>query len=670
MRPTMRALVAFTVVVGFLTQLSCSVNDYCLNCGQLGDGGLGTDANDADVVIVDAGCVPTGPEECDGKDNDCNGLVDDGSIIDIGIACSNQQGACSGGVTTCVGGMIKCDKNPTAETCNAIDDNCNGTKDEGDPGGGAKCGTDQGECIAGQMRCNSTTGTLQCMGFVDHTMDPELCDAKDNDCDGNFDESVVFVPSSCGPATNDGECTMGTFSCVGGAQLCTGAVFPKFETCNNLDDDCDNNTDEIYNKQTDVQNCGTCGNACMPTGKTCINTNNMTNGASCTSDAQCPGGTCATNSQPRCSNSACSFACNAGFQNFDNMSSNGCEYHCFSSGAETCDGVDNDCDGTVDESLTPPAICQSGGECGATAPVAQCSGAGGWSCTYPGAVQFPETLCDGKNNDCDANTDESQPNLGQACDDGEQGECRGTGSYECDPQNLDGAAICTITTPGAMPGTESCDGKDNNCDGIVDNTTGPARVIDSMTRVQVGALDFWMDTFEASRPDATASATGVSQTRACSNPSVLPWQNASFSVAQAACAAAGKVLCSRDQWQAACEGTANTTYPYGNTFDPMACNTERHDGIAGGADDDVLLATGFLAACVSGPGVRDLSGNLKEWTDDITGQTSGGTNIAVLRGGAFDTPELGATCDFRLTRAAVNVIAAENGFRCCRATAP
>ncbi|MBW3671583.1 MAG: hypothetical protein KY432_07905, partial [Acidobacteria bacterium] len=69
--------------------------------------------------------------------------------------------------------------------------------------------------------------------------------------------------------------------------------------------------------------------------------------------------------------------------------------------------------------LTPPAgLCLSGGECGATAPPATCGGGSGWSCNYPGQVQFPETRCDDLDNDCDSNIDENQPNKGDVCDDG------------------------------------------------------------------------------------------------------------------------------------------------------------------------------------------------------------------------------------------------------------
>src|ERR1041385_8232974 len=87
-------------------------------------------------------------------------------------------------------------------------------------------------------------------------------------------------------------------------------------------------------------------------------------------------------------------------------------------------GARRDSKNRTDEGLTPPAICLQGGECGTT--TATCSGAGGWVCNYPGVTQFPETKCDGKDNDCDTRFDEGQPNLGDACDDGRVGVCKGT----------------------------------------------------------------------------------------------------------------------------------------------------------------------------------------------------------------------------------------------------
>ena len=341
-----------------------------------------------------------------------------------------------------------------------------------------------------------------------------------------------------------------------------------------------------------------------------------------------------------------------------------------------CDGVDNDCDGGTDNALVPPAgLCNQVGECSGSVPV--CMGASGWRCSYPSTVTVdaagnivPETTCDGLDNDCDGKTDENQPNLATACHDAGIGECAGTGTFICDAANLDGPAVCNITTPGATPSAEKCDGKDNDCDGIVDNTTGANRVIDSMSHIVYGAFDFYMDTYEASRPDASPGAEGILGSRACSNPNKVPWGNVSWGSAQAACQAAGKVLCTGTQWGAACAGSLGTTFPYGNAFGPSTCNTESNDGIAGAPDDDVLLATGVKAACVAAQGPVDLSGNVREWTDDITGVTGTGKNIAVLRGGSYLTPAAGATCAFRTSRAAVDVLEDENGFRCCKATAP
>ncbi|MBA3542760.1 MAG: SUMF1/EgtB/PvdO family nonheme iron enzyme [Deltaproteobacteria bacterium] len=656
-----------TVAVLALATASCSVNEYCINCAVPGDGGgdSGDDADAADAGIdaPDAGpCAPTngGVEICDKLDNDCDGSTDNGTLPGVGEPCDNLVGECAGGVKQCTNGAIVCSRPPMAEICDDKDNNCNGAIDDGDPGGGGSCGTNAGECTAGVKHC--IAGAIDCVGDIGTVGGvAEACNGKDDDCDTMFDEGLMDLGSCGGP--NVGLCHTGTLTCMGGGPVCGDSPSPAppeqgpvFELCDGADNDCDTRIDEDYNLQTDPRNCNVCGTIC----------------AEPHANMGCAAGACVIAS------------CQPGWHNLNGDPGDGCEYGgptgmgCFIQGAEVCNGDDDDCNGTTDLGITAPAgLCKTVGEC--TGSFASCAGANGWKCNYPsgnvttdaGGSIVAETRCDSRDNDCDTQIDENQPNKGEACSDGGIGACQGSGNFTCDATDLDGPAVCTITTPGAPASAELCDARDNNCDGIVDNTTGPARVIDAMSHVVVGALDYYIDTHEASHPDATAMATGVGTTRACSNPGVIPWRNVSYTTAKAACAAAGKVLCSGSQWQTACEGVANTTYPYGNTFGASSCNTETLDGDAATAgDQDVLLATGAVAACTAAAGPKDMSGNLREWTDDITGQTSTGTNIAVLRGGGYETPAVGATCDFRLSRAAVNILENANGFRCCRATAP
>src|SRR5688572_12175721 len=142
----------FVFALGFMAMsavgLSCDVNEYCLNCekddaGGNGDGGNG-DGDNGDAVDAppDSACMNTGAEVCDNKDNDCNGLVDDGTLPQIGSPCDNQVGECSGGVKQCTAGAITCTKPPMGESCDNKDNDCDGVVDDGNPGGGAKCGTD------------------------------------------------------------------------------------------------------------------------------------------------------------------------------------------------------------------------------------------------------------------------------------------------------------------------------------------------------------------------------------------------------------------------------------------------------------------------------------------------------------------------------------------------
>jgi formylglycine-generating enzyme required for sulfatase activity len=126
-------------------------------------------------------------------------------------------------------------------------------------------------------------------------------------------------------------------------------------------------------------------------------------------------------------------------------------------------------------------------------------------------VQFPETRCDGLNNDCDANTDENQTNLHQACDDGGQGQCKGTGTFECDTTSestRNGPAMCDVTTQGKAPdASETCDDEDNDCDGKTDEGSETGSLL-GQEWVDIGGGRQIMK-YEASRQDATDTQQGT-----------------------------------------------------------------------------------------------------------------------------------------------------------------
>jgi hypothetical protein len=633
--------------------VSCDVREYCLECSDYGagvDGGLvdGVTTGDGGPTVGDGGddgpCVYLGSEICNGRDDDCNGQVDEGVLPGTGESCGSSVGACRPGTTECLGGQVVCGHgavNPKAELCNGLDDDCDGQTDEGDPEGGQPCGApNQGDCRAGVSRCAG--GALVCDGALGPQ--PEVCDGRDNDCDGVVDNGNPGGGAACGIAI--GECRPGTVTCVGGHLVCQGQTGPQPELCDGKDNDCNGLTDEGIDTTSDPRNCGGCGISCV-----------------------------VPHASAACHDSHCAIVgCLPGYYNLNGTYDDGCEYPCDYQGQEICNGADDDCNGETDEGLAPPPVCLTEGECAGT--VAVCLGPAGWQCPYPATVTLDvngdiiaETDCDDRDNDCNGITDDAQGQHGAFCSNG-TGVCMQTGHMVCNSTH-DGL-VCDAPAALQPPRSdELCNGKDDNCDGQTDESAK-----DSWMGVAMGnGTPFWIQQFEASHPDATPAAAGTMTTRACSNPGVQPWTDVSHGQAAAACSAAGGRLCREDEWQRACE-TANAGCA-GTIASPswsFRTNCKTWVGTTCNGNDynpgnDQLKATGTLPGCYSpwgtaDGGVFDLSGNAKEWTKERA------TGVNPLRGGTYDDTQLGISCQWNFVVADDAFKFVNVGFRCCRDTAP
>ncbi len=130
--------------------------------------------------------------------------------------------------------------------------------------------------------------------------------------------------------------------------------------------------------------------------------------------------------------------------------------------AEACNDQDDDCDGETDEDFpTRGEACDGDDDDKCQGGIFICANDGTLGCTDDATSDVER--CDGADNDCDGETDESFTDLGLSCDGPDADSCK-DGLMACDGLGI----ACDDGPDTATSGEELCNGVDDNCNIQVD----------------------------------------------------------------------------------------------------------------------------------------------------------------------------------------------------------